>query len=136
MDVRELESVMGLEFKRKPLMIGGGAMEHYGLREKGDDTDFVVSEEDYQRIAAKNPDHRKDIFGDLGVVKEGFEVWRTIMLFDYDFLSQGSVEEGGHRVISLEKLLFLKALGIKEPKYERDLRLIVEKIIVDQYKDQ
>lgn len=67
-------------------------------------------------------------------MKEGFEVWRTIMLFNYDFLSQGSVEEGGHRVISLEKLLFLKALGIKEAKYERDLRLIVEKIIRAQYK--
>jgi hypothetical protein len=134
MDVSDLEMVIGLQFKRKPLLIGGGAMEHYGLREKGDDTDFVVSEEDYREAAAKNPEHRKDIFGDLGVVKEGFEVWRTIMLFDYDFLSQGAVDEEGHRVISLEKLLFLKALGIKEPKYERDLRLIVEKIILDQYK--
>jgi hypothetical protein len=133
MDVRELERVMGLEFKHRPLLIGGGAMEHYGLREKGDDTEFVVSEEDYREAAAKNPEHRKDIFGDLGVVKEGFEVWQTILLFDYDFLSQGSVEEEGHRVISLKKLLFLKALGIKEPKYERDLRLIVEKNIRDQY---
>lgn len=93
MDARELERVMGIDFKDKPLLIGGGAMEHYGLKEKGDDTDFAVSGEDYPEAAAKNPDHRKDIFGDLGVVKEGFEVWRTIMLFDYDFLSHGAVDE-------------------------------------------
>ncbi|MCW3978607.1 MAG: hypothetical protein NWF12_02555 [Candidatus Bathyarchaeota archaeon] len=135
MDARELERVMGVEFRIKPLLVGGGAMEHYGLREKGDDIDFVVSDEDYREAVARNPDHGKDIFGDLGVVKEGFEVWRTIMLFDYDFLSQGAVDQGDHLVISLEKLLFLKALAIKEPKYEEDLRLIVDRIIKDQYKD-
>ena len=68
-------------------------------------------------------------------MKEGVEVWRTIMLFDYDFLSQGAVDQGDHLVISLENLLFLKALGIKEPNYEEDLRLIVDRIIEDQYKD-
>lgn len=31
MDANELERVMGFEFKHKPLLIGGGAMEHYGL---------------------------------------------------------------------------------------------------------
>ena len=36
-------------------------------------------------------------------------------------------------MISLEKLLFLKALGISEPKYEHDLRLIVQKINKIQY---
>ncbi len=77
----------------------------------------------------------KDIFGDLGVVKGGFEVWRTIMQFDYDFLSQGAVYIGGYLAISLEKPLFLKALGIKEPKYERDHRLIFDKIIEDQYRN-
>ncbi len=30
---------MGFEFRRKPLLVGGGSMEHYGLRERGDDTD-------------------------------------------------------------------------------------------------
>ena len=76
-------------------------MEHYGINERSDNIDIVVFEEDYREATAKNPDNRKDIFGDRGVVKEGFEVWRTILLFDYDFLSQGSVEEGCHRVIPL-----------------------------------
>ena len=36
-------------------------------------------------------------------------------------------------MISLEKLLFLKALGIKEEKYRKDLELIVKKIVDDRY---
>jgi hypothetical protein len=36
-------------------------------------------------------------------------------------------------VLSLEKLLLLKALGMDEEKYFKDLRLIVKKIIDTQY---
>jgi hypothetical protein len=36
-------------------------------------------------------------------------------------------------VISLEKLLFLKCLAIKIPKYERDVKMIVSKLIEMQY---
>jgi hypothetical protein len=46
---------MGIDFKDKLVLIVGVAMEHYGLWEEGDDTDFVVSGEDYKEAAAKNP---------------------------------------------------------------------------------
>jgi hypothetical protein len=36
-------------------------------------------------------------------------------------------------IISLEKLLFLKALGMKKDKYRVDLELIVKKILDDKY---
>jgi hypothetical protein len=52
----------------------------------------------YQSIASKYPELLKDIFGD-GVVKDGFELWRTIMLFDYDHLSVDAVEFNGFLVI-------------------------------------
>ena len=39
----------------------------------------------------------------------------------------------GLLVLSLEKLLLLKALGMDEEKYFKDLRLIVKKIIGNQY---
>ena len=60
-------------------------------------------------------------------------MWKTIMMFDYDQLSSGSLEFNGLLVVSLEKLLFLKALGISDEKYLEDLRLIVKKIIKLQY---
>lgn len=120
-------------FRTKPLLIGGMAMEYYGLRKSGADIDFVVSVEDYENLAEKFPKQLKDIYGDLGVCVGDFELWRTVMRFDYEFLSARAIEENHFSVISLEKLLFLKALGISEPKYERDLRLIVQKINDIQY---
>jgi hypothetical protein len=48
-------------FKHKPLLIGGKAMEYYGIRPAGADIDFVVSADDHKRLTAQYPDHIKDI---------------------------------------------------------------------------
>jgi signal transduction histidine kinase len=120
-------------FRSKPLLVGGQAMEYYGLRKAGDDIDFIISAEDYEGLAKLYPENRKDLFGDLGVAVHEFELWKCILLFEYDFLFQGAIEEDEIRVISLEKLLFMKALAISEPKYEQDVRLIVAKIHNIQY---
>lgn len=63
----------------------------------------------------------------------GFEVWKTIVSHDYDFLAQGALEREDYKVISLEKLLYLTALGIQKPKYREDLELIVRKILDLKY---
>jgi hypothetical protein len=120
-------------FQAKPLLVGGLAMEYYGLRKAGADIDFIVSAEDYEGLANLYPENKKDLFGDLGVAIYEFELWKCIVLFEYDFLSQGAIEEGEIKIISLEKLLFMKALAISEAKYEQDVHLIVEKIHNIQY---
>ena len=124
---------LNFSFSAKPLLIGGKAMEHYGLRLAGADVDFVIPVDDYLRLAAQYPANLKDLWGDLGVCVYGFEIWASICLFDYTFLSQGAVELPEYRVISLEKLLFLKALAMKVEKYHQDLELIVKKILDDKY---
>ena len=120
-------------FQSKPLLVGGLAMEYYDLRKAGADIDFIVTGEDYEALAKLYPEHKKDLFGDLGVTIHEFELWKCILLFEYGFLSQGAIEEDEIKVISPEKLLFLKALAISEAKYEQDVRLIVEKIHNIQY---
>jgi hypothetical protein len=120
-------------FHSKPLLVGGLAMEYYDLRKAGADIDFIVAGEDYEALAKLYPENKKDLFGDLGVAIHEFELWKCILLFEYDFLSQGAIEEGEIRIISLEKLLFMKALAISEAKYEQDVRLIVAKIHNIQY---
>lgn len=120
-------------FHSRPLLVGGLAMEYYGLRKAGADIDFIITTQDYEALAKLYPENRKDLFGDLGVAVHEFELWKCILLFEYDFLSQGAIEEDEIKVISLEKLLFMKALAISEPKYEQDVRLIVEKIHNIQY---
>ena len=61
-----------------------------------------------------------------------FELWASICLFDYGFLAAGAVELVYYAIISLEKLLLLKALAMGIPKYEQDVRLIVKKILAIQ----
>ena len=131
--LRQLEEALSYRFKSKPLLIGGAAMEQYGLRKRGADIDLVVIEEDYQALASMHSEFKRDIYGDLGVCKGEYEVWRTIMMFGYDHLAEEAEERGDLLVVSLEKLLPLKALGMSEEKYFNDLGLIVKKIIDTQY---
>ena len=126
---------LDFEFSSKPLLIGGKAKEYYGIRKSGADIDFVVTPEDYERLAAKYPNNLKDLYGDFGVIVHGFEIWKTICQFDYAYLSEKAIDIGLYTIISLEKLLFLTALGMKKDKYQKDLALIVDKIFKIQYKD-
>ena len=126
---------LDFEFTSKPLLIGGKAMEHYGLRKAGADIDFVITVEDYERLAQKYPAHLREIGGDLGVCMFEFEIWKSICLFDYQFLSAGAIEQDTYLIVSLDRLLFLKALGMKERKYHKDLELIVDKVLQVRYED-
>lgn len=125
---------LSFSFAHKPLLIGGKAMEYYQLRPAGADIDFVIAAEDYTRLAAQYPDHLRDLWGDLGVCVFEFEIWRSICLFDYAALTPGAIDNGDYLIIALEKLLFLKALGMREPKYLHDLELVVKEVLERQYR--
>ena len=126
-------SKLNFTFHAKPLLIGGMAMEYYELRKAGRDIDFVITAEDYKRLAQQYPDHLRDLWGDLGVCVYEFEIWKSICLFDYGFLSDSAVDGGDYLIISLEKLLFLKAMAMEIEKYHKDLEMIVKKIRNDKW---
>lgn len=119
-------------FKQKPLLVGGMAMEYYGLRKSGWDIDLVVAEEDIIALIKKYPNRVKDLWGDLGVCPKDFEIWRTICYLDYKTLSNGAIVKKDFLVISLENLLFMKALGYKNEKYLKDVKLIADSILKNQ----
>lgn len=127
--------LLDFEFTSKPLLIGGLAMEYYSLRKAGADIDFVITNEDYQRLAEKYPDYKKDIWGDLGVAIHGFEIWRSICLLDYDFLSEDATEMRNYLVVSFDKLLFMRALAMEHEKYAKDLKLMVGRVLESQNKE-
>ncbi len=128
-------SKLNYSFKNKPLLVGGKAKEYYEIRKSGEDIDLIVSSVDYEALVKLYPDNRKDVWGDFGVAVYEFEIWKTICQFDYDYLSESSIEMEDYRIISLEKLLFLTALAIKTQKYLDDLYLIVDKVLKLKYKD-
>jgi hypothetical protein len=122
-------------FTQKPLLVGGKAMEYYGLRKAGSDIDFIVPEKDVVALIKQYPSRVKDLWGDLGVCPFEFEIWKTICFFDYEYLRNGAVDKGDFLIISLENLLFMKALAYKKEKYLKDLYLIVDDIVEQQYKE-
>ena len=79
-------------FSQKPIVIGGMAMEYYDMRKSGADIDLIICDYDYQKLSQLYPEKRKDIYGDLGIVIELFEIWRSIALLDYDFYKSEAVE--------------------------------------------
>lgn len=128
-------SKLNFTFQHKPLLIGGKAMEYYDIRKAGADIDFVIHPDDHKRLVAQYPDHIKDVYGDIGVIEYEFEIWNTICRFDYDQLRKDAVEEKGYLVISIERLLMLKAIAMKaDKKYRRDVELIVDYILDKAYK--
>ncbi|MBI5957159.1 MAG: hypothetical protein HY866_00390 [Chloroflexi bacterium] len=117
------------QFQDKPLLIGGMAMEYYGLRKTGADIDLVISSSDHARLKQQYPHHVKDLYGDIGICEFEFEIWNQIARYNYEELKVGAIEEPSLLIISLEKLLFLKTLAIKHEKYYKDVLLLVEEIM-------
>ncbi len=120
-------------FSSKPLVIGGVAMEYWGLRKAGSDIDLVVASNDHLELKLKHPDNILDIFGDIGVCTDKFEIWNTIRRFDYGYLSFGAVDAGDYLIASLEKLLFMKSLVKDDEKSKKDAELIVDEILRRAY---
>lgn len=119
---------LNFNFSSKPLLIGGKAKEYYKIRKAGEDIDFVISEEDYEMLSYKYPDNIKEIWGDFGVCKDEFEIWKSICLFGYDFLREDAIEKDDFLIISFEKLMFLMVLAMRQPKYLRDLELMRDRM--------
>ncbi|MFA9441156.1 hypothetical protein ACDA63_16090 [Uliginosibacterium sp. sgz301328] len=116
---------LGFDFYDRPLLIGGRAMEFYGIRPSGPDIDLVASPADHARLTEQYPTQVKDVYGDLGVIHGPFEVWNTICTFDYAALVPGAVEDGDHLVIAIDNLLMLKAMAMQSgEKSRRDAELI------------
>jgi hypothetical protein len=124
---------LAFQFQDKPLLIGGMAMEYYGLRKAGADIDLVISARDHARLKQQYPDHIQDLYGDIGICEFGFEIWNQICRYAYEELRAGAIEEEALLIISLDRLLFLKTLAIKHEKYYRDVLLLVDEILKRKY---
>ena len=124
---------LGYTFIHKPLLIGGKAMEYYGLRKAGADIDLVIHEQDHRALLSKYPLNVKDLAGDIGICEFGYEMWNQICRFDYEYLRSNAIEESDFLVVALERLLFLKALAMGIPKYHKDLEMVVGLVLKKAY---
>lgn len=121
-------------FRKKPLLVGGKAMEYYGLRQAGADIDLIADKDDVYNLIKQYPERVKDLWGDLGVCPFEFEIWKSICLFSYADLIGDATEEADFFVISLEKLLIMKSFAMNIEKYRKDVQLIVQELQNRQYR--
>jgi hypothetical protein len=119
-----------ITFNDKPIVIGGMAMEYYGLRKHGDDIDFIVSNCDYLKLETRYRNYRKDIWGDFGVKVNGYDMFRSIWKLDYNYYNNGSKEFDQYKIVSIDILFRMQvfALGsdinVYKDKHKDDLELL------------
>lgn len=132
------------KFMYKPLVVGGLAMEYYGIRATGHDYDYVVSpydwtllkEQYFDRINLFGGKTERDVDATINLDEIHVDLISTLFMYNYDDLKKGSIEYESVRVISLDKLLFLKTLGAvynDHQKSREDQKLIVDAIVKQQY---
>ena len=57
--------ILNYSFVNKPLLIGGKAMEYYGLRKAGSDIDLVIHNDDHKILKEMYPNNIRDLYGDI-----------------------------------------------------------------------
>jgi len=149
--ISDFQEKLDFEFSKKPLLIGGSAMEYYKLRKTGADYDFVLSSSDHQKLKDRldnegmiylegknHPGYEKtpefvDLYGDHGLLVFDYEFWDSIVSFDYDYLSQDAIELEDYKVVSLKNLMFLKTFALEKKNNLKDVKLIAKKILDNIY---
>ena len=131
-DLNKLDIV----FNDKPIIVGGMAMEYYGIRNHGDDIDFIVSNCDYLKLETRYRNYRKDMWGDFGVKINEYELFRSMWKFDYNFFDNGSLEFEQYKIISIDMLLRMKVFAMDaEEKHKKDVELLKEYFMKFQNKE-
>jgi len=120
-DLNKLE----ISFSDKPIIVGGMAMEYYGMRKHGEDIDFIVSNRDYLQLETKYRNFRKDMWGDFGIKVNEYELFRSMWKFDYKYFNNGVIEFDEYKIISIDMLFRMKVFAIdSEEKHKKDVELI------------
>jgi hypothetical protein len=135
LDIIDLQK-LDITFNDKPIIVGGMAMEYYGIRKHGDDIDFIVSNCDYKNLETRYRDCRKDMWGDFGVKVNEYELFRSMWKFDYQYFNNGAIEFDQYKIISIDMLFRMKVFAMDaEEKHKKDVDLLKEYFMQYQVKE-
>jgi hypothetical protein len=122
-DLSEIDII----FEDKPIVVGGMAMEYYGIRKHGDDIDFIVSNRDYLKLEKRYHDCRKDMWGDFGIRNNQYELFRSMYKFDYPYFNKGAIVFDEYKMVSIDMLFRMKVFAMgSEEKHTKDVELLKE----------
>jgi hypothetical protein len=95
-------------FQHKPIIVGGRAMQHYGMRDGGDDIDMVVSQDDFKLLRLVYSTETGD-YGDERIKIDEYELYDGFFGVPYNLLKHGAVEQEDCLIASLPCLLYLSS---------------------------
>ncbi len=104
-----------IKFKHKPILVGGKALEWYGIRNSGDDIDYVVHKTDYDQLC-KIEGARVNVFPDhtpgVQIVngKHSTDYFLSLYHYDYDTLKKHATKNKNVLVCSVQNLLLVKSM--------------------------
>ena len=112
-------------------------MEYHGLRKTVHDYDYIVSKRDWNKLKKLHPEKLLLLGGEKGdeiiyFKKEKVDIISTLMNHNYNDLAKGAIIKDKYKIISLEKLLYIKTIEVVfngAKKSKKDQKLIVEDII-------
>jgi hypothetical protein len=116
---------LGIKFDDKPILVGGMALEYYGIRKHGDDFDFIISNRDYKKLENKYRNCRKDMWGDFGIRVDEYELFRSMWKFDYSYFDVDTNVFDEIKVVSVNLLFRMKVFAIdSDEKHRNDIELM------------
>lgn len=134
-------------FLDKPILLGGGAMQHYGIRNCGHDLDMMISQRDKERLLKEG--YTLNLFGGKtekdvdatfsNILELHLDLVITLNQYDYNFFLEKATEylpEKNLMIISLEDLLLTKIFAQTYsgfPKHKKDVELLIQGIERKQY---
>ena len=135
------------KFQDKPILLGGGAMQFYNIRNCGYDLDIMISKRDKEKLLQEG--YTLNLFGGKtekdvdatfsNILDLHLDLVVTLNQYDYDFFLEKAIEyppETKLLIISLEDLLLTKIFAqaySNFPKHKRDVDLLIKGIEKKQY---
>lgn len=132
------------KFKKKPLVLGGLALEYYKIRKTTHDYDYMVSPVDWKALKKLHPD-KINLFGGktetevdatINLKINHIDLISTLFQYNYNFLVKNSIDFPTYKIISIENLLLTKTLASVcniHSKSIKDQKRIVNYIVKQQY---
>ena len=135
------------KFIHKPILIGGVALEYYGIRKSIHDIDFIISQDDKKILIDLG--YELNLFGGkteydvdatfTNIKNLDIDLAVSMNQYKYDFFIRNSKQIDNENVLicSLEDLLLLKVLASEyshEIKHQVDVTLIIKAIERQNYK--
>ena len=135
------------KFKHPPLVVGGYALQYYGIRKAGHDLDVMVSSTDWKELKKIYPKNinlfggktEKDVDATINLKEINVDLIKTLVMNNYKDMSKNSIKLENFKIISLKNLIYLKSFPIvlidnnSKNRHAKDIERIIKFIIKKNY---